>query len=219
MKDLGILLSKQRLDSYQNLQEHFENLRFIGILAPKVCLLEICIRNVINTSLIQKLGIDWIENEAKAEYKGKNLTNHQLVSRQNLGFWCEIAKREEISILSLNKKFIFKKYSEFNKDSFKIGNKTYRLRDTHKAEMILNCIHTIRNRCFHCENLLKTRQIIYKSKNAKAPRITTFVEFHNRKIFFGVMPDRIEEFLDDCLELFHRDLRDLIKVRQGRTNE
>lgn len=213
------LFSKQRLGSYQNLQEHFANIQIIGILAPKVCVLEICIRNTINTALTQKLGLDWIEKESEAEHRGKNLSNHQLVSRQNLGFWCKIAQRENIAVLPVDKAFSLKKYSDTNRDLFKIGNTTYRLRNTHKSQMILNCIHTIRNRCFHCENLLKTRTIITRGKTIEAPRITTFVEFHNHRIFFGVMPDKIEVFLNDCLDIFDERLKTMIAVRQGRTNE
>ena len=183
MNDWEKFFSKQRLASYQNIQEHFANIRLIGTLAPKVCVLELCIRNAMNTHLIQKLGLDWIERESEAEHRGKGLNNHQLLSRQNLGFWCKVAKRENLIALPLSKDFDLKKYSDTNKDRLKIDNKTYRLRDTHKAQMILNCIHTIRNRCFHCENLLKTRTITTRGKSIQAPRITTFVEFHNHRIF------------------------------------
>ena len=107
--------------------------------------------------------------------------------------------------------FDLKKYNNINKNSYKIHNKTYKTRNSHKAEIIINWIHTIRNRAFHSENLLKTRNIVYNKNPTIAPRITTYIEFNKQKIYFGIMPDKIECFLCDCLDLIDCDLCEYIK--------
>ncbi|ARE81470.1 hypothetical protein [Campylobacter helveticus] len=56
MKSLEILLSKERLQSYASLSEHFENLALIGRLAPKLLLIEICLRNITNDILLHQGG-------------------------------------------------------------------------------------------------------------------------------------------------------------------
>lgn len=206
-----MLFSKRRLDSYNSLEEHFNNLVLIGKIAPKLLVIEICIRNIVNDILKARHDINWIENEEEAEYLQKNLNNHQLVSRQNLGFWCKMIKKHSLynAIFTFSRDFDFKKYSSINKNSYKIHNKTYKIRNSHKAEILINWIHTIRNRAFHAENLLKTRNINHK--NTIAPRITTYIEFNERKIYFGVMPDKIECFLYDCLGLLDSDLHNYMK--------
>jgi len=219
------LFSTQRLQSYSNTHQHFKNLVLIGKIATKISALEICIRNTINALLIQRIGVHWLEEECEAEHRGRGLNNHQLLSRQNLGFWHKMATKHKLykDIFALLKSFEPTRYSSLNKDRFYHKGKKRFLRDTHKSEMILSCIHTIRNRCFHCENLLKTREIHIHNDGhtitTSAPRITTIIKINDRDFYFGVMPDKIEMFLDDCLDLFDKDIRRYIAVAQGATNE
>ncbi|WP_394997028.1 hypothetical protein [uncultured Helicobacter sp.] len=220
------LFSTQRLQSYTNTHQHFKNLVLIGKIATKLSALEICIRNTINTLLIERLGVRWLEEESEAEHRGRGLDNHQLLSRQNLGFWHKMATKHKLykDIFAVLEPFEPTRYSLLNRDRFYHNGKKRFLRDTHKSEMILSCIHTIRNRCFHCENLLKTREIFTRDNNGhklpiSAPRITTIIKINDRDFYFGVMPDKIEVFLDDCLDLFDRDIRRYIAVAQGATNE
>ncbi|WP_236096925.1 hypothetical protein, partial [Helicobacter magdeburgensis] len=45
------------------------------------------------------------------------------------------------------------------------------------------------------------------------------VSVDRHKLYFGVMPDKIEMFLDDCLDLIDENLRSLItSVAQGATD-
>lgn len=193
---LELFLSKVRLESYQSIDEHFENLCFIGCIAPKLLLVEICLRNITNDILIHKLGIDWIEKENEAKHKEKNLNNHQLVSRQSLDFWCKMINQYKLynDIFHFHKNFDLKQYDDSNTNRFYYNGKKRFLRDTHKAEIILNWLHTMRNRAFHAENLLKTKIIMRKDKQILAPRITTFIEIGKHKLYFGIMPDKIEIF-------------------------
>ncbi|STQ86880.1 hypothetical protein LS73_007825 [Helicobacter muridarum] len=213
IKKLELLFSQVRLQSYQSTKEHFRNLALVGKISPKLCILEICIRNIINHILIERLGIDWIENEVEAEYRGQNLSNHQLISRQRLGFWHKMVDKHKLynHIFSFSKSFDFKQYYWQNIDRFYHNGKKRFLRDSHKAEVVLNWIHTIRNRAFHAENLLKTHIVTKGEKNIIVPRIVTFVETDNQRLYFRIMPDKIESFLDDCLGLIDNDLKDLLE--------
>ena len=219
---MELLFSTARLESYQSKEEHFANLRLIGKIAPKLCMLEICIRNIVNNILSQRLGDEWCESESQAKYRGKNLCNHQLVSKQNLGFWCEMIDIHRLHnhIFHFDKTFDLKAYDTANTNKFYHNGKKRLLRASHKSEIVLNWIHTLRNRAFHAENLLKTKIIMRDSKATIAPRITTFITIGDKhKLYFGVMPNKIEMFLDDCLDLIDENLRSLItSVAQGATD-
>lgn len=221
-KRLESLLSSIRLRSYQSIQEHFDNLRLVGRIAPKLCVLEICIRNIVNDILIQEIGSNWHKSEDEAEYSDDNLCNHQVVSRQSLGFWLKMIAKHKLHnrIFAFNSGFDLRKYDIANTDRFYSNGKKRLLRDCHKSEIILRWIHTIRNRAFHAENLLKTKTIMREHKEIIAPRITTFVTIDDKhKLYFGVMPDKIEMLLDDCLGLIDRDLKGFIEgVAQGATD-
>ena len=45
------LLSAQRLSSYENIDEHFDNLVLIGKITPKLTLIEIALRNLMDMLL------------------------------------------------------------------------------------------------------------------------------------------------------------------------
>lgn len=61
LKDLQILLSKERLQSYTSVEEHFENLTLIARLTPKLATLEIILRNLLDNEL-SKIDARWIES-------------------------------------------------------------------------------------------------------------------------------------------------------------
>ena len=58
---LTILLSKERLQSYSSIQEHFENLQLIANITPKLATIEIALRNLLDHEL-SKIDSNWIEN-------------------------------------------------------------------------------------------------------------------------------------------------------------
>ncbi|WP_270963923.1 hypothetical protein [Campylobacter upsaliensis] len=222
MKSLEILLSKERLQSYANLNEHFENLALIGRLAPKLLLIEICLRNITNDILLHKLGDNWLEKENETKHKEKNLSNHQLVSKQSLDFWCKMIEKYKLynDIFHFRKSFDLKRYDDYNTNRFYYNGKKRFLRDTHKVEIILNWIHTIRNRAFHAENLLKVKIIVRNDKQIVAPRITTFIKINEHRLYFGIMPNKIEIFLNECLNSLNDNIKDFIKegVARGATD-
>ncbi|RAX56083.1 hypothetical protein CCZ01_09800 [Helicobacter monodelphidis] len=207
--ELERLLSLHRLSAYESVEQHFENMRLIGYIAPKILLIEICLRNLINEELSKELS-DWIQKEDKAKDRDKNLSNDQLVSRQSLDFWCELFCQKKLHRIFKLKEFDLSRYDENNKDSIKIDRKTYTIREHRKVEIIINLVRTIRNRAFHCENLFKKRKIKRNQKEAIAPRITTKININDKALYIGVMPDKIEVFLDDVLDMFNKDLNRFI---------
>lgn len=108
------LFSKERIDSYQSIEEHDENLRFISELTTRLAVIELTLRNRID-NFLKKENINWLYNlyreldiniksPDKKDYKSRILnkikkeiecneppTNDQLVSKLNFGFWVDLS--------------------------------------------------------------------------------------------------------------------------------
>ncbi|MGM8974158.1 hypothetical protein ACTFDJ_00245 [Campylobacter jejuni] len=88
MQDLEFIFSKQRLEHYKDINEHFENLELISKIMPKIAMLEIYLRNALDYELSSNCK-EWIKTSdnpfllAKInEFKDKdNLEHHQILSR------------------------------------------------------------------------------------------------------------------------------------------
>lgn len=200
-KDLQRLFSKERLQSYKNSQEHFDNFYFVGKISPKIGLLEVIIRNKIDKILSQS-NARWI-------YSHKDLLSddilalqkHQIISKQNLGFWVKIADFYEIHSQIFDINFI----TRLNLRAYYKGNKShkikhFKLRDTHKARIVLYLIRIIRNRAFHFENLYKL--------NRNYPRLNVKIMLGKNPLYIAIAPDKIISFLDDILASFDERLLD-----------
>lgn len=84
----------------------------------------------------------------------------------------------------------------------KIQNKALIIDNIDKVNIVLNLLHTLRNRACHFENLLKIRE----NDNKLYPRISTKEKGTN----IGLMPDKIENFLNDLICLINKDLLDYL---------
>lgn len=208
--NLENLLSKERLKSYNDDKEkHLKNLKLIGKITHKIALIEIALRNSLDNILKNK-DFEWIihskDDKIKAardrilgENKNKSLTNHQFLSRLSLGLIIHMIIREKLQNRIMDLKDIsLKKYDENNKDFVKYENKKSKLTNVQKVDIILSLLHNLRNRCYHWENILKTRII----KDVTYPRLTTRI--HNIPI--GLNPEKIQIFLDDVLSKFDENL-------------
>lgn len=199
-KDLQRLFSKERLQSYKNPQEHFDNFYFVGKISPKIGLLEVIIRNKIDKILSQS-NARWI-------YSHKDLLSddilalqkHQIISKQNLGFWVKIADFYGIHTQIFDKDFIiklnFRAYYKGNKNKIRHS----KLRLTQKAETLLHLIRIVRNRAFHFENLYKL--------NRNYPRLNVKIMLGKNPLYIAIAPDKIISFLDDVLASFDERLLD-----------
>ncbi|MFC3848533.1 hypothetical protein ACFOPX_08450 [Helicobacter baculiformis] len=211
---LVLFFSQERLDSYESIDAHFNNLRLIGRITPKLAIIELILRNLLDFEKRQSSS-DWLRHHAnskilskiqKLESNGK-LTHTQLLSKMSLG--------EIITIINENvcvrskifalQHFDFKKYESSNRNYYINTHKKTKFNNDNKAEIVMYLVLSIRNRCFHWENLLKTRV----NKGKTYPRITT--KF--RETIIGVAPQNIELFLDDVLKSFDAEILDLIAKR------
>ncbi|RVY40718.1 CAAX protease [Helicobacter pylori] len=62
--DITLILSRERLDTYDSLEQYKENLKLIASITPKISSLEIYLRNALDYCLTQIKGSDWVFNES-----------------------------------------------------------------------------------------------------------------------------------------------------------
>ncbi|MUU50654.1 CAAX protease [Helicobacter pylori] len=62
--NITLILSKDRLATYDSLEQYKENLKFISFITPKISNLEIYLRNALDHCLTQIKGSDWVFNES-----------------------------------------------------------------------------------------------------------------------------------------------------------
>lgn len=204
------LLSKERLRSYDyDISKHYENLKLVGKITPKIATLEIILRNKLDQKLSES-NRHWIEGSndenvinarekiAQREYT-QNLSHYQYLSRMNLGNVIYLIKENKIQNFMMNLDSInFKNYDPSNRNFFFQNGNKLRFRNAHKVDIVLNLLHNIRNRSYHWENILKTTE-----KNGKSyPRLTTKLEGTH----IGINPRNIEMFLDDLIKVFDAKL-------------
>lgn len=200
------LLSKERLRSYDyDISKHYENLKLVGKITPKIATLEIILRNKLDQKLSES-NRHWIEGSndenvinarekiTQREYT-QNLSHHQYLSRMNLGNVIYLIKENKIQNFMMNLDSInFKNYDPSNRNFFLRNNKKRNFGNIHKVDIVLSLLHNIRNRSYHWENILKTTE-----KNGKSyPRLTTKLEGTH----IGINPRNIEMFLDDLIKVF-----------------
>ena len=212
------LLSEKRLASYNNdIIKHYDNLKLIGKITPKIATLEIILRNKLNNILLSK-DSEWIKNSEdlkiteeikKIEDREKrendnndiHLSHHQYLSRLSLGIIIRTINQEKLrnQVMDL-KKIKFKKYDDSNRDFFFNNGKKLFFRNTHKVDIALSLLQNLRNRSYHWENIMKTA----RKENEIYPRITTKV----KDTHIGINPNKIEVFLEDLIKAFDKKFLD-----------
>ena len=216
---LTTLLSPERLSSYENINEHFDNLVLIGKITPKLALIEIALRNLMDT-LLRQNDERWLldsEDEYVCELKAKiagrlgiaNPTHEQFLSNFTLGANIALIKKFRLQ----NKIFHFqglnfKDFYEGNKNFYRSRKRNkLKFKNFHKANIILDLLSNIRNRSFHWENLLK----LAPKASKLAPRLST----NTQNTIISVHPQRIEVFLDFILNSLDRALLGKLNERVG----
>lgn len=203
------LLSEKRLTSYNNdIIKHYDNLKLIGKITPKIATLEIIIRNKLDSEL-SKLDNEWIKNsndemikkakEKIEEREKNNLSHHQYLSRMSLGTIIYLIKenRMQDSIMNLNN-INFRNYNQYNRNFFLKNGKKRNFGNIYKVDIVLSLLQNLRNRSYHWENILKTTE-----KNGKSfPRLTTKIE----NTYIGINPHKIEMFLDDLIKTLNEEI-------------
>ncbi|MFS7885813.1 CAAX protease [Helicobacter pylori] len=215
--DITLILSKDRLDTYDSLEQYKENLKLISFITPKISNLEIYLRNALDYCLTQIKGSDWVFNESaltdlikELKEKKKEITHSLILSKMSLGAVVRLifCYTLEGVILDL-RAYRLRAYYHENKDTLLIKGKKRLLYNYIKAHIALNLLWTIRNRAYHWENLLKIQP-------NKRPRITTSFSGKTKNIpmdrilVIGVEPNKITLFLDDLIKsIGNKDFEDL----------
>ncbi|EJB87497.1 hypothetical protein HPHPH11_0116 [Helicobacter pylori Hp H-11] len=205
--DITLILSKDRLATYDSLEQYKENLKFISFITPKISNLEIYLRNALDYCLTQMKGSEWVFSEDsltnlinEQKEKKKEITHSLILSKMSLGAVIRLifCYKLEGVILDL-RAYRFRAYYRENKDTLLIKNRKQNLSNYAKAHIALNLLWTIRNRAYHWENLLKIQP-------NKRPRIATSFsgETENipidRILVIGIEPNKITLFLDDLIK-------------------
>ncbi|GAA8094650.1 hypothetical protein HpBT096_00310 [Helicobacter pylori] len=233
--DITLILSRERLDTYDSLEQYKENLKLISFITPKISSLEIYLRNALDYCLTQIKGSDWVFSEDsltnlmnEQKEKKKEITHSLILSKMSLGaviklIFCYKLERVILDLKRIN----FKSYYPNNKNALFINNKKNPLfinnkknplfinnkknplSSASKVHIALNLLWTIRNRAYHWENLLKT-------KPNNRPLITTYstgLKDNDRAkmpINISVEPSKIVLFLDDLIKsIGNKDLENL----------
>ncbi|GAA8536075.1 hypothetical protein HpDR59_06170 [Helicobacter pylori] len=215
--NITLILSKDRLDAYDSLEQYKENLKLISFITPKISNLEIYLRNALDYCLTQIKGSDWVFNEStltdlikELKEKKKEITHSLILSKMSLGAVVRLifCYTLEGVILDL-RAYRLRAYYHENKDTLLIKGKKRLLYNYIKAHIALNLLWTIRNRAYHWENLLKIQP-------NKRPRITTSFSGKTKNIpmdkilVIGVEPNKITLFLDDLIKsIGNKDFEDL----------
>ncbi|GAA8397832.1 hypothetical protein HpDR44_08550 [Helicobacter pylori] len=215
--DITLILSKDRLDTYDSLEQYKENLKFISFITPKISNLEIYLRNALDHCLTQMKESDWVFNESaltplikELKEKKKEITHSLILSKMSLGAVVRLIFLYKLEGIILDLKRInFKSYYPNNKNALFINNKKNPLSGASKVHIALNLLWTIRNRAYHWENLLKIQP-------NKRPRITTYftgLKDNDRAkmpMNISVEPSKIVLFLDDLIKsVGNKDFEDL----------
>lgn len=208
LANFKILLSKERLESYNNeIDKHYENLKLIG----NITTLEIILGNKLD-SVLSLRNNEWIKNAKDAKIiearekiennsNGSCLSHHQHLSRMSLGTIIHITRKGRFQNKVMNLGNInFLDYDSSNRNFWiKDSRKTY-FKNFEKVDIVLSLLQNLRNRSYHWENITKTI-----SKNGiDYPRLTTKV----KNTHIGINPNKIEIFLDDLIKTYNERFLD-----------
>ncbi len=215
--DITLILSEERLDTYDSLEQYKENLKLISFITPKISNLEIYLRNALDYCLTQMKGSEWVFNENSLtdlindqKEKKKEITHSLILSKMSLGAVIRLIFCYKLKGVILDlRAYRFRAYYHENKDTLLIKGKKRLLYNYIKAHIALNLLWTIRNRTYHWENLLKIQP-------NKRPRITTCftgLKDNDRAkmpMNISVEPSKIVLFLDDLIKsIGNKDLENL----------
>lgn len=88
------LFSKQRLEGYHSFQEHEDNFCLIATIARKIGVLEVVIRNKIDT-ILSRQDSQWIILLLGKGFESLEATD--ILARQSLGFWVRVVEHYKIA--------------------------------------------------------------------------------------------------------------------------
>ncbi|MBR1754845.1 Abi family protein [bacterium] len=186
LKQFESTISMERLESFlqgekTNLETilcaYKNNIIISQALYPELSILEITLRNAINTMLCTYISPNWIENEiqnknilfdydfsllnkaycdAQKESKNKQFKIGKVVANLNFGFWTNLCSKKYNSLLWTKKgcfKAVFINYPPEKKQQI------------HEISTNLCSIRKLRNRIFHYEPIFKNPKMLLNKYN------------------------------------------------------
>lgn len=168
------LFSSTRLGSYPSLGSHFENIVFIQKITPKLLLIELMLRNSIDTMMQEHFGNkDWfthILTQEELEDKA-NLTHDQIISRLSFGTWTLCLR----SITPSNIQSSFINLEAINLEQY--ATKYQKMSIFTQTKLVFEIVRKIRNRAFHIERI-KDVEIGFGRARYRIPKsnIHTFLD-------------------------------------------
>ncbi len=126
--DITLILSKDRLDTYDSLEQYKENLKLISFITPKISSLEIYLRNALDYCLTQIKGSDWVFNESAStplikeqKDKKKEITHSLVLSKMSLEAVIKLIFFYKLEGVALDlRTYSLKAYYKDNKDTLLI---------------------------------------------------------------------------------------------------
>lgn len=225
--DITSILSQERLESYEgNIQNYYTN-RLLALQAGhKIAEIEVYLRNMLDFCMKKTKESEWIKSEeslklisAKSHIPQQELSSSQILASLMLGEVVELINFYKMKNYMFDLEDMdFKKYHWNNRNVGYVNGRKTQFSNVAKVEITLNLIRVIRNRCFHWENLLKTRML----KDKEYPRIATIYpknEVGEKQTIVGIMPEMILVFLDDLLNAINNPMMKRfqdIKMKFGR---
>jgi len=157
---IKIFISQKRLDSYRDIVEYEQNLVFSKKAYIPLSVLEIALRNSIDTFLSEKVSNEWYKEEnfltkdsqkkvdeviKRLERRQENSTKDKVIAELPFGFWVNLFKDPYANNLRIND--LKKIFSNLPPRQVKLINRKYLYKR-------LNHIRQFRNRVFHYEKVL-----------------------------------------------------------------
>jgi hypothetical protein len=154
-------ITQKRLNAYSDFDEYKSNLLISKNMYIPLSVLEVSIRNSVDSHFSNFYGNGWLLNEtaflqrdairkiteakARIEERGEELTREKLVAELSFGFWTSLFKQPYDRVLRFSSlKQIF---SHLPKKEEKIVDRKY-------ISAQLNLIRAFRNRIFHYEKVI-----------------------------------------------------------------
>ncbi|GAA7056357.1 hypothetical protein HpCHN10_09460 [Helicobacter pylori] len=139
--DITLILSKDRLETYDNLEQYKENLKLISLITPKISNLEIYLRNALDYCLTQIKGNDWVFSEDsltnlinELKEKKKEITHSLILSKMSLEAVIKLIFFYKLEGVALDlRTYSLKAYYKDNKDTLLIKGRKQHLSNYAKA--------------------------------------------------------------------------------------
>ncbi len=139
--DITLILSKDRLETYDNLEQYKENLKLISLITPKISNLEIYLRNALDYCLTQIKGNEWVFDEVsliplieELKDKKKEITHSLVLSKMSLEAVIKLIFFYKLEGVALDlRAYSLKAYYKDNKDTLLIKGRKQHLSNYAKA--------------------------------------------------------------------------------------